>query len=193
MNLIGISGTNGSGKDTLGEILEKNYNFLFISVTDILRDELRRQGLPLSRKNSRELSAKWRRESGLGVLIDKALKIYEKQADKYRGLAIASLRNPGEADRVHELGGKVIWLDALPKIRFDRVQTNRSARGALRSVDDNVTFVQFIAAEEVEMHHSGDEATLNMSAVRQKADIFINNNSKAVESFMKKIEKSLFS
>ncbi len=191
MNLIGISGTNGSGKDTLGEILEKNYNFLFISVTDILRDELRRRGLPLSRKYARELSAEWRRESGLGVLVDKALKIFEKQSSKYRGLAIASLRNPGEADRIHELGGKVIWLDALPKIRFERVQTNQISRGSGRAVDDNVTFLQFMAAEKAEMHHSGDEATLNMEGVRQKSDIFINNNSQAVESFMKKIEKSL--
>jgi len=191
MNLIGIAGTNGSGKDTLGEILAKNYNFLFISVTDILRDELRRRGLPLSRKYSRELSAEWRRESGLGVLIDRALEIFEKQADKYRGLAIASLRNPGEADRIHELGGKVIWLDALPKIRFERIQINREGRGAHRAADDNLTFVQFIADEKAEMHPSGDEATLNMSAVRQKSDIFIDNNSKVVESFLKTIEKSL--
>ena len=191
MNLIGISGTNGSGKDTLGEILAKKHNFLFISVTDILRDELRSRNLPLSRKYTRELSAEWRRESGLGVLVDKALAIFEEQADKYKGLAIASLRNPGEADRIHELGGKVIWLDAMPKIRFDRIQTNRSERGAHRALDDNLTFVQFIAAEDAEMHPSGDEATLNMSAVREKSDIFIDNNSKVVESFLKTIEKSI--
>jgi hypothetical protein len=193
MNLIGISGTNGSGKDTLGETLEKKYNFLFISVTDILRDELSRRGLPQSRKYSRELSAEWRRESGLGVLVDKALAIFNEQPDKYRGLAIASLRNPGEADRIHELGGKVIWLDALPKIRFERIQTNRSSRGAHRALDDNLTFVQFIADEKVEMHHSGDEATLNMSEVRRRADVFIDNNSKVVGPFLENIEKSLFS
>lgn len=191
MNLIGISGTNGSGKDTLGEILANKYNFLFISVTDILREELRRRNLPLSREYSRELSAEWRKENGLGVLIDKAVAIFKEQADKYKGLAIASLRNPGEADRVHELGGKVIWLDAMPKIRFDRIQTNRSERGAHRALDDNLTFVQFMAAEEAEMHSSGDETTLNMSAVREKSDIFINNNSKAVEPFIGTIEKSL--
>jgi len=193
MNLIGISGTNGSGKDTLGETLAKKYNFLFISVTDILRDELRRRGLPLSRQYARELSAEWRRENGLGVLIDRALEIYNKHPDKYRGLAIASLRNPGEADRIHELGGKLIWLDAMPKIRFERVRTSQSSRGAHRAADDNITFVQFIAAEEAEMHHSGDEATLNMSEVRKKADVFIDNNSEVIGPFLEKIEKSLFS
>jgi cytidylate kinase len=191
MNLIGISGTNGSGKDTLGETLAKKYNFLFISVTDMLRDELRQRGLPLSRQYTRELSAEWRRENGLAVLIDRALAIYNKQAGKYRGLAIASLRNPGEADRIHELGGKVIWLDAMPKIRFERIQTNRSSRGTHRAADDNLTFVQFIAAEETEMHHNGDEATLNMSEVRKKADVFIDNDSKVIGPFLEKIEKSL--
>ena len=191
MNLIGISGTNGSGKDTLGETLAKNYNFLFVSVTDILRDELRRSGLPLSRKYMRELSAEWRRQYGLGVLVDRALATYNEVAEKYRGLAIASIRNPGEVDRIHELGGKVIWLDALPKIRFDRIQTNRSSRGVHRSADDNLTFIQFIAAEQAEMHHTGDETTLNMSEVRKRSDIFIENDSKVIEPFLKKIEKSL--
>ena len=193
MNLIGISGTNGSGKDTLGETLAKKYNFLFVSVTDMLREELRRRDLPLSRQYTRELSAEWRRENGLGVLVDKALAIYNKQADKYKGLAIASLRNPGEADRIHELGGKVIWLDALPKIRFERIQTNRSSRGAHRADDDNLTFIQFIAAEEAEMHRTGDETTLNMSEVRKRSDVFIENDSTVIEPFLDKIKKSLFS
>ena len=72
MNLIGIAGTNGSGKDTLGQILADKYGYSFISVTDILRDELRSRNLPLSRKYMRELSAEWRRESGLGVLVDRS-------------------------------------------------------------------------------------------------------------------------
>ena len=46
------------------------------------------------------VSAEWRRESGLGVLVDKAVSEYEKAETEYSGLAIASLRNPGEADRM---------------------------------------------------------------------------------------------
>lgn len=188
MNLIGISGTNGSGKDTLGQILMNEYGFMFISVTDILRDELIKRDLPLSRENMRQLSSEWRQENSLGILVDKALKIFKPQATKYRGLSIASLRNPGEVDRVHELGGKVVWVDAEPRIRFERIQANSEARGAHRSIDDDKTFTQFLADEEIEMHSSGDQTTLNMSAVKLGADIFIENNSDNIELFLQSIK-----
>jgi len=192
MNLIGIAGTNGSGKDTLGQILAEKYGYLFISVTDILRDELSRRSLPLSREYMRQLSAEWRKESGLGVLVDKATATFDQYSGgEYKGLAIASLRNPGEADRVHELEGKVIWLDATPKIRFERIQSNSASRGSHRSVDDNKTFEQFIAEEEAEMHSLGDVTQLDMSGVKSKADIFIENNSDDVETFLEEIKKEL--
>jgi cytidylate kinase len=183
MNLIGIAGTNGSGKDTLGQILADKYGYLFISVTDILRDELKRQGLPLSRANMRELSAEWRRQYGLGVLVDRAYEIYKPDAEKYEGLAMASIRNPGEVDRIHELGGRLVWIDAPAETRFERIQANRTIRGAERSVDDDKTFEQFLEEEKAEMHSSGDHATLRMSEVKDKSDIFIENNGNNVEPF----------
>ena len=191
MNLIGIAGTNGSGKDTLGQMLADKYGYLFISVTDILRDELRSRNLPLSRKYMRELSAEWRRESGLGVLVDRARLIFTQNAKDYRGLAISSLRNPGEADRVHEFGGKVVWLDATPEIRFERIQSNRAARGVHRSIDDNKTYEQFLADEQIEMHSTGDDTQLHGAAVKSKADIFIENNGEHIESFAEKVKASL--
>ena len=74
--IIGIAGTNGAGKDTVGHLLETRHNFLFVSVTDILRRGLEDLGLPIDREHLRELSAKWRREEGLGVLVTKAIEIY---------------------------------------------------------------------------------------------------------------------
>ena len=45
MKIIGIAGTNGSGKDSLGEILAKNYGYMFVSGADFLRDEAKKRGL----------------------------------------------------------------------------------------------------------------------------------------------------
>jgi len=191
MKLIGIAGTNGSGKDTVGHLLASNHGWLFVSMTDMLRDELKRRGLPPAREHMRDLSAEWRREYGLGVLIDKSLGIYTNSKDQHAGLIVASLRNPGEVDRVHELGGQVIWVDADPKVRYDRLQANMASRGALRAVDDQKTFAQFQAEELAEMKHSGDAATLSMGDVKAKADIFIQNDSSDKAIFMAEVEKSL--
>lgn len=189
--IIGIGGTNGSGKDTVGRLLNDHYGYFFISVTDLLRDELARRGLPPARKHMRELSAEWRREHGLGVLMDKALELYNQQAKEYRGLVIASLRNSGEVVRVHELGGIVVWVDAAPKIRYARIQASDAGRGDARSVDDQKTFDEFLAEEEIEMHHTGDAATLDMAGVKKSSDITIDNSGDSLEQFEEQIKQAL--
>ncbi len=176
LKIIGISGTNGSGKDTVGRILEEQHNYLFISVTDILRKELKDRGLTLQRDNMRSLSSEWRKQFGLGVLIDKAKEIFDNTEGKYSGLAIASLRNPGEADSVHAYGGVVLWVDSDPRVRYERVISNY--RGEDRTVDDKKTFEEFIADEDAEMQHppDGDETTLSMLGVKDKSDFLLNND-----------------
>ncbi len=191
MKIIGVSGTNGSGKDTIGHMLSERHNWLFISMTDMLRDELEQRGLPPAREHMRELSAQWRRESGLGILIDKSVALFEKQSGKYEGLVVASLRNPGEADRIHELGGQVVWVDADPIVRYNRLQTNAGSRGHRREVDDNKTYEQFLKEQEAEMKHSGDVATLSIGDVKKRADIFLENNGNDIEVFMDEAEKAL--
>ncbi len=171
MKLIGIAGTNGSGKDTVGHMLAEKHGFLFVSVSDLLRDECRRRGLPVEREHLRAISAEWRREGGLGVLIDKAAQKFESQGDQYAGLAVASVRNPGENVRVHALGGTMVWVDADPRVRYDRIQSANRGRGT----EDTKTYEQFLAEEEAEMHASGDAATLDMAAVKNLCDITILN------------------
>ncbi len=184
--LIGISGTNGSGKDTVGHYLAYKHNYLFISVTNLLRAELNQRGLPADRTHLRELSAEWRREFGYGVLVDRAYQEFGPVASKYTGLAIASLRNPYEADRVHELGGSVWWLDADPRIRYDRIQANVDLRH--RAEEDNKTYEEFLAEEQAEMHQSGDAATLDMGAVKARADVTLVNGGEQLSLLEQEID-----
>lgn len=185
MQIIGISGSNGSGKDTIGHMLAERHGWFFVSGSDLLRAEAVRRGLPVERETLRTISAELRREGGLGVLIDKAVQQFEAAGDMYRGLAIASLRNPGEADRVHELHGKVIWVDADPKVRYERIHARQ------RTAEDNKTFAQFLAEEEAEMHRSGDAATLDMSAVKERADLVIHNDGHDLGAFKDAAEQVL--
>ena len=177
IRIIGLSGTNGAGKDAVGLLLAEKYNYWFISVTDILRDELQQRGLPIDREHLRGLSAEWRRAHGLGVLIDRAVQAFEARGGAYAGVVMASLRNPHEADRVHELDGTVVWVDADPAVRYARIQANAAGRG--RAGEDNKTFEQFLAEEAAEMHApaGADQAALSMAEVKEKADVFIKNNS----------------
>jgi cytidylate kinase len=188
--IIGLAGTNGSGKDSVGKILTTQHGFLFVSVTEILRAELHKRGVEVSRENLRMLSAEWRHESGhQGILADKAVAEYEKSPNRFKGLAIASLRHPGEADRVHELHGIMVWIDAGPRLRYERIQANAASRQ--RKGEDNKTFEQFQAEEIIEMNIPGntDSAVLNMSAVKVRCDYFINNESNDLMNLLNDVNK----
>jgi dephospho-CoA kinase len=190
--IIGLSGTNGAGKDYVGALLAERYNFWFFAFTELFRDECRRRGIPVTRENTRSVSQQWRRESGLGTLVDRSMEAFQKAGgmQKYDGFVMSSLRNPAEADSVHELGGTVIWVDADPKIRYSRIQANAAHRG--RAGEDNKTFEQFLKEQADEMHppKDGDAASLNMAAVKEKADIILMNEG-TLQDLLQKVDKLL--
>lgn len=192
IKIIGLSGTNGAGKDAVGHTLALKHNYLFVSVSDLLREEAKRREIAADRENLRMISAEWRRKYGYGVLIDQAYKIYNDLETKYAGLAVASLRNSHEADRVHELGGIVVWVDANPRTRYRRIQANLMERG--RSVEDTKTFEQFLVDEEMEMNipPGGDDANLNMSGVKTRSDIVLLNDGTNLEEFELFVDQQLF-
>lgn len=182
--IVGISGTNGAGKDELGKILAERKGYHFHSVTEILREELRRQGKGVTRENQAALSKKWRNEAGDGgIMFRKAIEVYlaEKDEKGYKGVALVSLRHPDENKTIHEYGGVVVWVDADQRTRYERIKTaNRN-----RHEEDNVSFGQFQEDEYREMHPPADapQGALHMAAVRELADITIKNDFPSVEAY----------
>jgi dephospho-CoA kinase len=189
IQIIGVAGTNGSGKDTLMQLLSSKYEYLFVSATDLLTAELEHRGEPTDRAHKAVLSAEWRREHGMGVIVQKAYETWEQQASTYKGLVVGSLRHPGEADVVHELGGTMVWIDADQHVRYDRIQANAEARG--RAAEDAISFEEFVAQEAREMKPIGDEATLNVSAVKDRCDVFLDNGGDNIMDFELAAEKAL--
>lgn len=189
IQIIGVAGTNGSGKDTVMQLLSSKYEYLFVSATDLLTAELERRGDPTDREHKSALSAEWRREYGMGVIVQKAYETWEQQATTYKGVVVGSLRHPGEADAIHELGGTMIWVDADPRVRYERIQANAIERG--RAAEDAVSYEDFLAQEEREMHPVGDAATLDMSSVKERCDLFLDNGGADIDTFQQSVEQTL--
>lgn len=179
---FGIAGVNGGGKDLIAEILQEE-GFFVASATDMLAKGLREKGWPIDREHKAKLSTEWRKKYGMGAVVDKGLELYEPVKDEYEGFAVGSLRHPGEADRIHQLpNGLVIWVHADPEVAYSRIAG--ANRGADKAAEDQVTYEEFLAQQQREMQHlSGDTATLNIAGVKERADIFLENNGNDKEAF----------
>lgn len=180
--IIGITGTNGAGKDTLGELLAERCGYKFRSVSDILREELTSQGIAHEREHMRALSTKWANEHGHGVLTIKTIEAYveEEEHEGYKGLVIGSIRRPAEAEAIHTEGGIVIWVDADKRLRYERIQANNRGR-----VDDNYSFEEWSKHEDIEMQSiEGQPGSINMLGVKEIADIHIENNFESYDAYI---------
>lgn len=180
--IIGIAGTSGAGKDTLGELLVELQGYKFVSVSDILRAELTKQGVPHEREHLRALSSKWHREFGPGNLSRRTIEAYaeEEEREGHKGLAIGSIRRPSEAKVIQDEGGIVLWIDADQRLRYDRIQAANRGRN-----EDSATFEQWRADEDAEMIPPKDDdgSALNMVGVRDIADIHVDNNFESYEAY----------
>ena len=179
--IIGIAGTNGAGKDTLGELLAEHCGYKFRSVSDILREELTAQGIPHEREHMRALSTKWANEHGHGVLSVKTIEAYaeEEEREGYKGLVIGSIRRPAEAKAIQDEGGVVVWVDADKRTRYDRIQANSRGR-----TDDDHSFEEWSEHEDIEMRPiEGEPGSMNMLGVKEIADIHIDNNFESFEAY----------
>ena len=174
--IIGISGTNGAGKDTLAALRREKEGAEHVSLSDILRKELGSLGISFERTNLMALSKQWREESGdYGILATRTIQRYfrDKAATStINGLSIVSVRHPDEAKRIKEAGGTIFWIDAKPELRYERIRM-----GSRNRIDDQKSFEEFIREEQREMNPlNPSPAGVNLGAVARMADVRIDNN-----------------
>lgn len=103
---IGVTGLPGSGKGEFirileGKITELNIAFRYYSLSDELRDETRKRGLPVERPMLRKIANELREGNGNGFLATLLLrKIHQetKKSDYSSGeiIVIDAIRNPEE-------------------------------------------------------------------------------------------------
>jgi hypothetical protein len=123
---------------------------------------------------------KLRSEKGPGFLVQAVHDDWTKNKDKYPGGFVASaIRAIGEAEKIRELGGIIIFVDADPKVRYARSQ----ARGRDAN-EKGKTYEEFIASERTEIDvDPSDKNVQNLTAMKEMADLVIINEQNNVEAF----------
>jgi dephospho-CoA kinase len=175
--LIGITGRIGAGKETLTKFFRDN-GFNYYETSKILKDELIRIGVDVTRSNMQDLGDKWRKEDGPGALMKRLL----EKIDKSENCIIDSLRNSGEIDflKNNVKDFVLVAVDADQKLRFERIVS----RGKL---SDPKTWEEFLAVDERDYFDPNNPNGQQVGKCIKRADYLITNNGEVGNS-MKEIE-----
>ena len=165
--VFGLTGKNASGKGTVAEILKKK-KFIYHSLSDSLRDELKSLQKEETRENLIEIGNKLREEGGPGVLADKLMPklIFENNH------IVDSIRNPLEVislrDETHLRSFFLISVNANARLRYDRL----CSRGRIGDTDSWEKFVE----QEKKEENNDDPNKQQLSRTMEMADYSIDNS-----------------
>ena len=162
--IIGLTGRNAAGKGAAAKFLESK-GFYYYSLSDVIREEIRKAGLELTRERLIETGRELRDTRGLDVLAREILNRIEDD----RNYVVDSFRHPAEVETFREQPGfRLIVVEAAPEIRFKRIKQ----RGR---EDDPVTFEEFQSVEEQEIANQEDKGQ-QLKACEQLADFRVTND-----------------
>ena len=163
--ILGVSGLNGAGKGEVVSYLEAR-SFYGYSLSDVIRDDLRDQGIEESRERMIETGNAIRSALGPGGL---ALRLVDRLLPD-RNYVVDSVRHPEEVAvlRARTSRFKLIWVAADEALRLERIR-ERGRSG------DPATREKLRRLEELELG-SDDPSAQQLLAVRDLADITIENN-----------------
>lgn len=119
--IIGLTGKNAAGKGEVAKVLTEG-GFLYISLSDLLREELGKRGLEVTRENLISVGTEMRKLYGGGVLADRAL----QKIDIDKNYIVDSIRNPREVEVLRRLDNfRLIHVTAPSSERFGRISSRK--------------------------------------------------------------------
>jgi dCMP deaminase len=162
--IFGLAGPNGAGKGEIVRYLAAR-SFSSFSLSDIIRADLKKDGLEESRERMIERGRTLRAQGGASVLADRALA--SLQSD--RNYAIDSIRHPAEVQvfRTSGLPFKLLWVDADITLRFERLRS-RGREGDPKTIDE----LRTLELRELE---SEDPEGQQLLAVKRLSDFELKN------------------
>lgn len=137
--LIGLTGKNAAGKGEFAAYL-RDRSFYYLSLSDVLREELESKGIPVTRDTLIITGNDLRERFGPDILARLTL----KKIDPNRNYIIDSIRNPAEVEALRNAGNFVlISVEAPQELRFERIR--KRARE-----NDPQTYEEFCEKEQAE-------------------------------------------
>lgn len=173
--LIGLTGTNASGKGEAAAFFQSR-GFAYLSLSDMIRDELNRKDLALTRDNLIREGNALREQYGPDILARRIL-------DKVTGdSVIDSIRNPSEITFLRsQKGFFLLAIDATLEVRF--------ARARLRGRDESAATLEEFREKE-DQEKTNDPTAQQLAVCMGSADHVVLNEG-TLDEFHRKLEAFL--
>lgn len=137
--IIGLTGKNGSGKGEVAEFL-CGRGFGYCSLSDVLREEVKRLRKPLTRENLIKTGNQLRKKFGPDILAKRVI----ARLEPGRHYIVDSVRHPAETRALKTVNDFfLVCVTASPRTRFHRLK--KRARES-----DPKTFKEFTKLESIE-------------------------------------------
>jgi len=192
--LYGVAGTNGSGKDTVLEVMSECGFFTFNTgdalrhITKAVMGTTQRGGneSPTGKIANAQRSLYDGGMVTLGMIEYWAQVLHLPKELQPKGLVVGSIRAVGGVKTLKEFGGKLIVTNASPEVRYQRL-INRG-----REYEKQISFEQFIEEENAEMGVGEiDPTKFGMAEVITMGDIEIKNDQDEMDAFKANIKRQL--
>jgi dCMP deaminase len=172
--IIGLTGRNAGGKGSAAEFL-KNRGFSFYSLSDVIREEVRRRGLDLTRDILIATGRELRARHGTGYLAER---IFER-LEPGMNYVVDSFRHEDEVAVFRKASDfHLLAIQASPEIRFERIKK----RGRENDPRTLAEFQKLEQAESTSLQAEGQ----NLTATETLADQTVENNG-TLEEFQAKL------
>ena len=177
--IVGLTGSNASGKGEVSAYLER-LGFHVHSLSDIIREEAKKQGFPPEREHLIRIGNALRAASGPGALAEMLLDRLGSRD------VVDSIRNPAEVAVLRRNPQfRLLGIEAPIRVRFDR-SLARARPG------DPETLEAFEAREAQE--NSDNPGAQQLAATFDLADVVIDNHQdvaalhRAVDRFLASLD-----
>ncbi len=176
--IIGLTGENCAGKSTVADYLVKK-SFYYYSLSDIIREQCKEQGIPVTRENLVKKGNQLRESLGPGALG----KMIAQKIQDDKNYVIDSIRNPAEVEELRKLGRfYLVYVTAPSAIRFERIKSRNRE-------EDPKTLEDFDKFEKLEFENE-DKTKQNLAETAKLADKKVENDG-ALEDLYQKIDGAL--
>jgi len=176
--VLGLIGAIGSGKDTATEYLRDKHGFFAIGFGDMVREEVAKLGLEMTRENQQHIGAERRKQFGGDYWVNKTVeKIKSSGKDLAVVNGIRTFDDTNVTGKAFKENYHLVLLEVPLEKRFERMQ-RRNRPGDPTSL------------EQLKNQEAAEQQKFNFSETVKLANLKIENDS-SLENFHMEIDKLL--